>query len=210
MKTGWIVICMLGLALVAGAQVNPPVAPNLPPPGVTQTSPYGGNFELFLGGFYEAAKATSANSVGISTSNVPGAELDLRYHVSDFNAVDFRYSLAQPTQSYGNLTVKSLASEYTTDYAWTYPSEGPIRPYLLGGLGVIHYLPRGSNNPPGTAGQTKFTLVYGGGLDFALNKQWSIRAEYRGMVYRIPDFALISISKWNHMPEPALGIVFHF
>ncbi len=210
MKTGWIVTCMLGLAAAAAAQANPPVAPNLPPPGTTQNSPYGGNFELFLGGSYQAAKATSANSVGISTTNVPGAQLALRYHVTDFNAIEFRYALAQPTQTYGNLSIKSRASEFTFDYAWTYPSEGPIRPFLLGGLGVLHYLPIGSSNPPGTAGQSRFTLVYGGGLDLALSKQWSIRVAYRGLIYRVPDFSLIGIHKWNHMPEPALGIVFHF
>ncbi|HVA63231.1 MAG TPA: outer membrane beta-barrel protein [Terriglobales bacterium] len=203
----------LGLALVAAAaaQVNPPVAPNIPPPGATPPSPYGGNSELFVGGGMDFAKSTMANSQPVATTNVASLQFAYRYHVTDYNAVELRVAFARPLQVYGTtLRVQSLANEISFAYVWTYPSEGMIRPFILGGAGAIRYAPSGSNNTTGSGNQTRATIVYGGGLDFRLSNSWSIRAEYRGLIYRVPDFGLISIAKWNHMPEPDIGVVFHF
>ncbi|HWG36132.1 MAG TPA: outer membrane beta-barrel protein [Terriglobales bacterium] len=202
---------LLCLACAAWGQVNPPVAPNVPSPMTQVPSPYGGNFELWVGGFMQFAKATAANGQPISTTNVAGAQFGLRFHATDNNSVEFRYSFAQPVQTYGsNLSVKSRANELGFDYAWTYPAEGMVRPYFLGGVSVIHYSPVASASTPGASSQSRPAITYGAGLDFKIKSQWSIRAEYRGVVYRIPDFGLIGISKWNHMPEPVLALVYHF
>jgi len=204
-------LASLGLATVAWAQVNPPVAPNVPPPLSQQPSLYGGNWELFLGGSYSTARATLANGNTVSTTNVPGAQLSLRYHVTDTNAVELRWNLSEPLQTYGpTLRVKSRANEFEFAYVWTYPSEGSIRPFLLGGASLIHYAPVGSASTPGAASQVRPAIVYGGGLDFKISSKWSARAEYRGLFYRVPDFGLIGISKWNHLPQPDFGIVYHF
>lgn len=199
------------LAIAAAAQgVNPPVAPNIPAPA-TQSSLYGGNSELFVGGSYQFAKATVANSVAVSTSNVAGVQLGYRYHASDDNAVEVRLAMASPTQLYGLSTiVKSRDIEFSLDYVFTVPTDGKIRPFFLGGGGFIHYSPTGSGNTPGATTQKRLALNYGGGLDFNLSPHWGLRLEYRGLIYRLPDFGLIGISKWNHMPEPDIGVVWHF
>lgn len=211
-QTGMILGLALGLLAGAGAQgVNPPVAPNLPPPGNDNSTTYGGPLELFVGGSMQFAKATTANSVSLNTSNVAGGQAALRYHVNDWNAVEFRFAMAEPTQLYGtSTTVKSLARELSFDYALTFPTDGFVRPFFLGGLGTIHYKPTGGTNTPGAVAQNKITLIYGGGLDFKISTHFSLRAEYRGLFYRVPDFGLIGISKWNHMVEPDAGLVWHF
>lgn len=206
-----LVFLMTALPLAAAAQgVNPPVAPNIPAP-TTQGSLYGGNSELFAGGSYQFAKATTANSQTVSTTNVGGVQLGYRYHATDSSAVEVRLALATPTQLYGPSTiVKSRDIEFSLDYVFTIPTDGKVRPFFLGGGGLIHYAPTGSGNTPGASTQKRLALNYGAGLDFNLSPHLGIRFEYRGLIYRVPDFNLITISKWNHMPEPDIGLVWHF
>lgn len=203
--------CVLALAAGAAAQANPPVAPNLPPPNQPEPSPYGGNWEIYVGAGMQFAKATTANSQPLSTTNVVSGQFGLRYHISDFNAIDLRFTFAQPTQTYGsNLFAKARAKEFTAAYVWTYPASGPIRPFLLGGLGFTDYTPLASQSTPGTIPERKWQLEYGGGFDVVVSKQWTVRLEYRGHFYRIPDFGLIGIKQLNHMAEPDLALVYHF
>ncbi|HXR97677.1 MAG TPA: outer membrane beta-barrel protein [Terriglobales bacterium] len=205
----------LSLALIAGAAaqggVNPPVATNVPPPANSNSSAWGGASELYFAGSFQAAKATVANGVNVSTTNVAGAQIAYRYHVTDYNAVEVRVAFAQPTQTYGpTVIVHTRAYEMSMDYAWTVPSDGFFRPFLLGGWGILHYTPLANGSTPGSITQNKATLIYGGGVDAKLKGSLSLRLEYRGLVYRVPDFGQIGISKWNHMPEPDAGIVWHF
>ncbi len=204
-------LCALALAAGAAAQTNPPIAPNIPPANPPVPSPYGGNWEVFIAGGMQFAKATTANSQPLSTTNVVSGQFGIRYHINDYNAIELRYTFAQPRQTYGsNLFVQARANEYTAAYVWTYPASGFIRPFVLGGLGFTDYTPMASQSVPGSVPERKWLLEYGGGLDLAVAKQWSIRLEYRGLFYRIPDFGLIGIAQLNHMAEPDIALVYHF
>jgi len=202
---------LAGFAALATAQVNPPVASNVPPATAASTSYYGGKSEIFGGASMQFAKATLANGVSVTTTNVVGGQAGYRYHINDWNAVEIHFAVANPTQLYGpSTTVKSRAEEISGEYVVTIPTDAPIRPYFLGGYGKIHYTPTGNNNTPGAASQSRSALIYGGGLDLRFTQHLSVRLEYRGLIYRVPDFQLIGIAKWNHMPEPVAGLVWHF
>ena len=60
--------------------------------------------------------------------------------------------------------------------------------------------------------QTRGTLVYGGGVDVPLSKRFLVRAQYRGFVYKTPDFEQTSlkIDKYTHSAVPSVGLVFTF
>ena len=69
---------------------------------------------------------------------------------------------------------------------------------------------------PSLAGATfeaKGAFVYGAGADYAFtHKHLALRAEYRGYVYKAPDFNLVSLNTnaWTHTAQPSAGIVFRF
>ena len=194
----------------AGSNGNPPVATNAPPVTATPPSLFGGNWEIFAGGFMQFAKATTANSVPLSTTNVAGPQLDLGLHVNDTTMIEIRDAMSWPVQSYGNsFQVRARLNDFAFEYVWI-PTAGSVHPFLEGGFDWLHYTPSGGNNTPGAISQNKYGADYGGGLDFALTKSLTLRLEYRGLIYRVPDFGLIVISKWNHMPEPDAGLVWHF
>ena len=52
-----------------------------------------------------------------------------------------------------------------------------------------------SFDPPGgsvSQEQTRNAFVYGGGLDVPMAKHIALRTQYRGFVYKIPDFEMTS------------------
>jgi opacity protein-like surface antigen len=65
---------------------------------------------------------------------------------------------------------------------------------------------------PGADTQAKGTYLYGGGVNYALTRSVSLRAEYRGYVYKDADFGIrgINYDIWTHTAEPSAGIVFRF
>jgi hypothetical protein len=64
----------------------------------------------------------------------------------------------------------------------------------------------------GADSQARGAFIYGGGGDFLLSKHFSLRAEYRGFVYKSPDFGLSSLNSdaVTHTAQPSAGIVFRF
>ena len=47
---------------------------------------------------------------------------------------------------------------------------------------------------------------------YALTRHLSLRAEYRGLVYKAPDFNLAGLNtdSWTQIAQPSAGIVFRF
>ena len=60
--------------------------------------------------------------------------------------------------------------------------------------------------------QTRGAFVYGGGVDVPVSKHFFVRAQYRGFVYKTPDFdqASLKVDKYTHSAVPSAGLVFTF
>ena len=94
-----------------------------------------------------------------------------------------------------------------------------MRPYGLAGIGGLFFRPTNSpdNNFIGIGqgsgnNQAKTAFVYGGGVDFDISKYLAFRAEYRGYLYKIPDFQLPGLASDNftHLAQPSVGLVWRF
>jgi opacity protein-like surface antigen len=60
--------------------------------------------------------------------------------------------------------------------------------------------------------ETKATFVYGVGPQYAFTRHFSLRAEYRGLVYKAPSFNLAGLNtdSSTQIAQPSAGIVFRF
>ena len=60
--------------------------------------------------------------------------------------------------------------------------------------------------------QTRGTFVYGGGANFDITSNFGLRAEYRGLVYKVPDFnvSALNLDKFTHLAQPSFGFYFRF
>ena len=65
-----------------------------------------------------------------------------------------------------------------------------------------------------TSTQAKAAFVYGGGVDLGITKRLSVRVGYRGLLYKSPDFKVITpfikTGAITHLAEPVGGLTFRF
>jgi len=87
-----------------------------------------------------------------------------------------------------------------------------IRPYVLGGGGALVFDPTDKFTVPGAERQTRGTFVYGGGANFDITHNFGLRAEYRGLVYKVADFnvSALNLDKFTHLAQPSFGFFFRF
>jgi opacity protein-like surface antigen len=85
-------------------------------------------------------------------------------------------------------------------------------PYLLAEGGALVFDPTGDglSGVAGAQRQVTGAFAYDGGADFPLLPHVALRAEYRGLVYRAPNFGLstLTTNTMTHTAEPSAGIVF--
>ena len=87
-----------------------------------------------------------------------------------------------------------------------------VRPYVLGGGGALVFDPTEKFIVTGAQRQTRGAFVYGGGANFDVTHNFGLRAEYRGFVYKVPDFTLdsLNVDKFTHLAQPSVGFFFRF
>ena len=87
-----------------------------------------------------------------------------------------------------------------------------VRPYVLGGGGALVFDPTDKFIVTGAERQTRGTFVYGGGANFDITRNFGVRAEYRGLVYKVPDFGLdrLNPDKFTHLAQPSVGFFIRF
>jgi len=87
-----------------------------------------------------------------------------------------------------------------------------VRPYVLGGGGALVFDPTEKFVVTGAERQTRGAFVYGGGANFDITKNFGVRAEYRGLVYKVPDFGLdsLNLDKFTHLAQPSVGFFVRF
>jgi len=175
--------------------------------------------EISLEGTGFFTSDTSGQGVSRTTSDTGGFLLGYRYHINRWIAVEGDYGFDRNTQKYfgslGESRVQANVHAVTGDVVVNLPL--PIRKvsaYALAGGGSLIFDPTGNNGGfvPGAGTQASGAFLYGAGADYALTRHFSLRAEYRGYVYKDPDFGLrpLNTDSWTHTAQPSAGIVFHF
>jgi opacity protein-like surface antigen len=175
--------------------------------------------EISLQGTGFFTNDTSGQGVSRSTSDTGGFSVGYRYHIKGWLAAEGNYGFDRNTQKYvggfGESRVQANVHTVTADLVVNLPLRiRGISPYALAGGGGLIFDPTGNSggSVPGVGSQGKGAFLYGAGADYALTRHFSLRAEYRGFVYKNPDFGLAALrtDSWTHTAQPSAGIVFHF
>jgi opacity protein-like surface antigen len=60
--------------------------------------------------------------------------------------------------------------------------------------------------------ETQLAFLYGGGIAYEISPSFDIRAEYRGLVTKVPTFGLsyLATNKWYNISQPTIGLAYHF
>jgi len=196
-------------------------------------------------GHYEASASGAAvftkqsNGNGVTQSATEGLDIfgTVGVHFTPRHALIFNYGRAKNSQVYqagDNFHQLATISEYTGAYVFTPFRKGKFAPFVLAGGGALAFNPRTTwvffpelpNNVPnniqvnlGAVKQTELAFLYGFGVDYKLPWKFALRMQYRGFLYREPDFHVDSSAGsgvsfftgvYGHMAEPSVGLVFRF
>jgi outer membrane immunogenic protein len=166
-------------------------------------------------GFF--TKDTGGNGIEQHATETGGFLLGYRYNINRWLSAEANYGYDRNTQIYfggAASRVQSNIHQITGSAVVKLPSLARLQPYALAGGGGLVFDPTG-NAGGSFAGATRVTqgaFVYGVGGDYAFTRHFSLRAEYRGYVYKAPDFDLtgLNTNTWTHTAVPSAGIVFRF
>ena len=132
-------------------------------------------------------------------------------------AVEANYGYDRNTQFYfarAPARVQSDIHQLTGSAVVKLPTFARLQPYALAGAGALVFDPTGNSGGSfaGATLETKAVFVYGGGAQYAFTRHFSLRAEYRGLVYKAPSFNLAGLNtdSCTQIAQPSAGIVFRY
>jgi len=168
-------------------------------------------------GFF--TKDSNGNGIDRTTTNTGGLQVGYRYHINRWLSAEGNYGFDRNTQRYfssgGFSRVQADVHAVTGDMVVNLPLRiRRIDTYALAGGGALIFRPTGNAGGfvTGADNQSKGAFLYGVGADYVLTRHISLRAEYRGYVYKDPDFGLQSLrtASWTHTAQPSAGFVYRF
>jgi outer membrane immunogenic protein len=164
------------------------------------------------------ATDASGNSFQNHTTKSGGFLAGYTFAVNKWGSVEGNYGYSQNTQNFASLVgsagVMENAHEWTGDFLFKIPTHtARLRPFALAGAGILMLHPTDEAMlATNASNQTKGVFVYGAGADFAMSHRFGVRAEYRGLLTKTPDFGLtdLATSATTHIAEPSVGIFYRF
>ncbi len=168
-------------------------------------------------GFF--TKDSDRNGVTQHTTDSGGLLVSYRNHFNSWLGGDVSYGYTRNTQQNfrpaGAFNVQSNVHQATGAFVVTAPGRiVGFKPFALAGAGALTFSPTENFGGfvPGADRNARAAFVYGGGADFGLTDNFAIRLEYRGLVYKRPDFGLqlLDSNATTHTAQPSAGIVFRF
>ena len=167
-------------------------------------------------GFFQ--KQTTNRGITNDPTNSGGVMVGYRFNLKNWLAVEGDYDYFRNHESFVSSSGTSsipMNVHAATGVAivklpsFKMPAAKVVSPFVLAGGGAMFFDPRGGF---GYSEQTRGAFVYGGGVDVPLSKHFLVRAQYRGFVYKTPDFQMTSlkVDKYTHSAVPSVGLVFTF
>lgn len=179
------------------------------------------DFSISSGATFGKDVSSSTSSVSLSPHYSALFFGSVRYHFNHLHAVELSIGHANSSQVFSvppdTLKVTTGVLEYSGAYVLTPFHDRRLKPFLLAGVGGLHWSPNNQyfdqvqvNLGARTANSLAF--LYGGGADYKLWQFIALRVQYRGFVYRTPDFGVsnLFLGARSHMAQTSAGLVFRY
>jgi opacity protein-like surface antigen len=167
------------------------------------------------------AKQTTGNGTTLTPTNSGSVLVSGRIHFAPKSSLEINYGRTKDSQKYlaapFDYRIFTNISEWSGAYVFSPFQRGRIEPFLLAGGGVLKFNPQSSYINGilvslATSHQTEIAFLYGGGVDYRVFSRVAVRLQYRGLVYKAPDFGVQNLFTGNkgHLAEPSVGLVIKF
>lgn len=167
----------------------------------------------------------SSTDVQVHSNYALGALLSYRFMLTPNSALEANYGITyQNTIKYivGNtntVNVRVRTQEVSGAYVRSFTFK-KLNPFVEAGPSALIFLPIRNSGTTSldVKQQTSIAGMYGAGIAYEISPSFDIRAEFRGLVTKVPNFGQgsggnnvnLSTNKWYNIYEPTIGVAYHF
>jgi opacity protein-like surface antigen len=160
----------------------------------------------------------SSTDVQVSANRAFGALLSYRFMLTPSSALEANYGMTYENKIHfytnpNNYQVLTRNQEISAAYVRTF-NYRKFNPFLEAGAAAFIFMPIRNSGTTSldVKQQTGIGAIYGAGIAYEISPSFDIRAEYRGMVTKVPTFgiATFTTNKWYNIYNPVVGVAYHF
>lgn len=169
-------------------------------------------------GIYEPFRASSTD-VQASSNVGEGAMVSYRFMLTPSSALEANYGITYHNllhyvvSNTNNYTINTRTQEISFAYVRSFTFR-KWNPFLEAGPGVLIFLPIRNQTTTllDAKQQTGIGGLYGAGFAYEISPSFDIRAEYRGVITKVPTFGVsqLDTKRWYNIYFPAVGVAYHF
>jgi outer membrane immunogenic protein len=160
----------------------------------------------------------SSTTVQVNSTPAYGALASYRFMLTPTSALEMNYGITyQNSIGYyvnpNHYKVLTRTQEISGAYVHSFVFRN-WNPFVEAGPSGIIFLPiinSGTTNLD-VKQQTEVGGMYGAGVAYEISPSFDIRAEYRGLVTKVPTFgnSQFTTNKWYNIYMPTVGVAYHF
>jgi len=160
----------------------------------------------------------SSTNVEVNSTTGYGALASYRFMLTPTSALEANYGITYENKIHyyanpNNYNVPLRTQEISGAFVKSFVFKN-WNPFVEAGPAAVIYLPIRNTGLQllDAKQQTSVGALYGAGFAYEVSPSFDIRAEYRGLVTKVPTFGFsqLNTNKWWNIFEPAVGVAYHF
>jgi hypothetical protein len=172
------------------------------------------NFDVSVNVFGQFTGSTSGNGVHDSPNNSMGGLASFRQSFKPWLGYEVNYSYTRFAERFNVLpfSVQDNVHEVTGAYLFQGPTLLGFQPFATAGGGWLIYLPTTSGGQHYNQ-QFQLSFLYELGVNHPiLTQHFGVRAEFRGLIHKTPDFnqPTLTTNTTRQTSEPTVGLYARF
>ncbi len=168
---------------------------------------------------------SSSTNVEVNSTPAYGALLSYRYMLTPTVALEANYGITYQNKMgfldyplHFDIPVRTQEMSGALVKSFVYKNWNP---FVEGGPAALIFLPIVNSGLKilGPSQQTRISGLFGAGFAYEVSPSFDVRAEYRGLITKVPDFGFgssspstlsIATNRWYVISEPTVGVAYHF
>jgi len=161
----------------------------------------------------------SQTDVQVNSNTAIGGLASYRFMLTPSSALEANYGITYQNKilytisNTNHYLVTTRTQEISAAYVRTFNFR-KFNPFVEGGPAALIFLPIRNSGTTSldVKQQTAIGGMYGGGIAYEISPSFDIRAEFRGLVTKVPTFSYTALNtnKWYNIYNPAIGVAYHF
>jgi len=169
----------------------------------------------------------SSTDIQVHSNRGFGVLASYRFMLTPSSAVEANYGLTYqnkfhyygPSFQTEGLQVPARVQEISGAYVRSFVFKN-FNPFAEGGAAGLIFLPIVNSGLTilDAKQQTEMGFMYGAGFAYEISPSFDIRAEFRGIITKVPTFGEANVNngynfttnKWFNLYEPTVGVAYHF